>query len=115
MFAHFAWQAPRGRFTRLLLSATPALGLLIAGCTQEKAEETPPPRPVRTTVVEKGGLGETIVLTGQILAETEVALAFRIGGRHIESAVDTGDRGKPDKIVAKLDPQNEFNALRPAR
>jgi len=115
MFVHFAWKAPRGRCARLLLSATPALGLLIAGCTQEKAEEPPPPRPVRTTVVQKGGLGETIVLTGQILAETEVALAFRIGGRIIERSVDTGDRVMPDKIVAKLDPQNELNALRSAR
>src|SRR3974377_228087 len=115
MFAHFGWRAPRGRCVRLLLSATPALGLLIAGCTQEKAEETPPPRPVRTTLGPKGGLGETIVLTGQILAEKEVALAFRIGGRIIERAVDTGDRVTPDKIVAKLDPQNELNALRSAR
>ena len=40
----------------------------MAGCKQEKAENPPPPRPVRTTVVQTGGLGETILLTGQIQA-----------------------------------------------
>jgi RND family efflux transporter MFP subunit len=66
-------------------------------------------------VVEKGGLGQSIVLTGQIQAEKEVALAFRIGGRIIERLVDVGDRVKPDQVVAKLDPQNELNSLRSTR
>jgi membrane fusion protein, multidrug efflux system len=114
MRAHLALTAPFKRRASLLLAAS-ALALLISGCKQEKAEEQPPPRPVRTTVVQKGGVGETIVLTGQILAEKEVALAFRIGGRMIERSVDAGDRVKPDQIVAKLDPQNELNSLRSAR
>ncbi|WP_407180837.1 efflux RND transporter periplasmic adaptor subunit [Bradyrhizobium sp. STM 3562] len=66
-------------------------------------------------VVGKGGLGQSIVLTGQIQAEKEVALAFRIGGRIIERTVDAGDRVKADQVVAKLDPQNELNSLRTAR
>ena len=78
-------------------------------------QDAPPPRPVRTVVVEQGGLGQTIVLTGQIQAEKEVALAFRIGGRIIERSVDTGDRVTPDQVVARLDPQNELNTLRSAR
>jgi RND family efflux transporter MFP subunit len=88
---------------------------LLAGCKRETAEEAPPPRPVRTVVVEKGGLRQSIVLTGQIQAEKEVALAFRIGGRIIERSVDRGDRVKPDQVVAKLDAQNELNSLRSAR
>ncbi len=64
---------------------------------------------------EKASLGQAISLTGQIQAEKEVALAFRIGGRIIERTVDAGDRVTPDQIVAKLDPQNELNALRSAR
>ena len=94
--------------------ATSALVLLCAGCKSEKAEQPAPPRPVRTVVVEKAGLGETVVLTGQILAEKEVSLAFRIGGRIIERTVGSGDRVTPDQVVAKLDPQNEMNALRSA-
>jgi membrane fusion protein, multidrug efflux system len=99
-----------------VLAIALTLVLVLAGCKPETAEEAPPPpRPVRTVVVEKGGLAESIVLTGQIQAEKEVALAFRIGGRIIERSVDTGDRVKPDEVVAKLDPQNELNALRSAR
>ncbi|WP_296707445.1 efflux RND transporter periplasmic adaptor subunit [Rhodoblastus sp.] len=97
------------------MAAAPALVLLVSGCKRETAEEAPPPRPVRTVVVEKGGLGQTIVLTGQILAEKEVALAFRISGRIIERSVDVGARVTPDQVVARLDPQNELNTLRSAR
>ena len=103
------------RCTRLLLAAAPVLVVMLSGCKQETANEAPPPRPVRTVVVEKGGLGQSIVLTGQIQAEMEVALAFRIGGRIIERSVDAGDSVKPYQVVAKLDPQNELNALRSAR
>jgi membrane fusion protein, multidrug efflux system len=106
---------PSRRPSRLLLAAAPALVLMLCGCKRELAQDAPPPRPVRTVVVEKGGLGQSIVLTGEIQAEKEVALAFRIGGRIIERLVDAGDRVKPDQTVAKLDPQNELNSLRSAR
>ena len=49
-------------------------------------------RPVRTITADKGGVGETVVLTGQISAENEAALAFRIGGRIIERLANVGDR-----------------------
>jgi membrane fusion protein, multidrug efflux system len=96
----------------VLALAGTTLAVMLAGCKREAAEETPPVRPVRTVIVEKGGLGKTIVLTGQIQAEKEVALAFRIGGRIIERLADSGDRVTPDQALAKLDPQNELNALR---
>ncbi|WP_292619129.1 MULTISPECIES: efflux RND transporter periplasmic adaptor subunit [unclassified Nitrobacter] len=99
----------------LLLAVAPLLVVMLSGCEREVAKEAPPPRHVRTVVAEKGGLGESIVLTGQLQAEKEVALAFRIGGRIIERLVDTGDRVTPDQLVAKLDPQNELNSLRSAR
>lgn len=105
-----------GSFTRRrALAAAPLLVVMLSGCKRETANEAPPPRPVRTVVVEKGGLGKSIVLTGQIQAEKEVTLAFRIGGRIIERLVDTGARVTPDQVVAKLDPQNDLNSLRSAR
>jgi RND family efflux transporter MFP subunit len=92
-----------------------ALALAMAGCKAEKAAEAPPPRPVRIVIAEKSDLGQSVVLTGQILAEKEVALAFRIGGRIIERTGDVGNRVTPNQVLAKLDPQNELNALRSAR
>ena len=106
------WRRPR---PPVLALAGMTLVVMLAGCKREVAEEAQPVRPVRTVIVEKAGLGETIVLTGQIQAEKEVALAFRIGGRIVERLADTGDRVTADQVLAKLDPQNELNALRSAQ
>jgi membrane fusion protein, multidrug efflux system len=98
--------------TLLFLSA---LAVLLAGCERETKAEAPQARPVRTGTAEKSELGEVVVLTGQIQAEKETALAFRIGGRIIERSAGVGDHVVPDQVLAKLDPQNELNALRSAR
>jgi RND family efflux transporter MFP subunit len=91
------------------------LALLLAAC-EPTADATPSPaRPVRTATAEKGRVGEQVVLTGHINAENEAALAFRIGGRIIERLADVGDRVEPDQVLAKLDPQDELNALRSAQ
>jgi RND family efflux transporter MFP subunit len=93
----------------------PAIVLLVAGCEQKTKAKTVDARPVRTITAAKGGTGEVVVLTGQISAENEASLAFRIGGRIIERTADVGDRVTPDQVLAKLDPQNELNALRSAQ
>ncbi|SFK01397.1 RND family efflux transporter, MFP subunit [Methylocapsa palsarum] len=97
------------------LGLLPALALLLAGCKPESEAQAPPPRPVRTITAEKSEVGESVKLTGQILAENEAAVAFRIGGRIIQRLAGVGDHVEPDQILAKLDPQNELNALRSAR
>ena len=85
------------------------------GCNQETKSEPPQPRPVRTVTVEKGEVGDSVVLTGDIRAENEVTLAFRIGGRIIERKGEVGDRVEPDQVLAKLDPQDELNGVRSAQ
>ncbi len=99
-------------WTGLLL---PSLAILLAGCEPETNDQPPALRPVRTVTAEKGHVGDPIVLTGHIQAENEAALAFRIGGRIIERSAGVGDHVEPDQILAKLDPQNELNALRSAQ
>jgi RND family efflux transporter MFP subunit len=95
----------------LLLSAV----LVLAACHRETKDIAPEVRPVRTVTAAKREAGETTVLTGHVEAENEVALAFRISGRMIERRVNVGDQVQPGKVVAKLDPQNEVNALRSAQ
>jgi RND family efflux transporter MFP subunit len=89
--------------------------MMVAGCERRTEAKAAQPRPVRTITAAKGGTGETITLTGQISAENEASLAFRIGGRIIERSANVGDRVEPDQVLAKLDPQNELNALRSAQ
>jgi RND family efflux transporter MFP subunit len=93
------------------------MALALAGLTA--CGETPPPapqvRPVRTVTVEKRTAGEPVALTGQVKAQDEVSLAFRIDGKLIERPVNVGDRVSAGQVVGKLDPQNEQNALRSAQ
>jgi len=98
-----------------MLLAMAALAVVAASCKRETTAEAPQPRPVRAVIAEKSELGQSIVLTGQILAERETALAFRIGGRILDRLAGTGDHVQPDQVLAKLDPQNELNSLRSAR
>jgi RND family efflux transporter MFP subunit len=97
-----------------ILFLLPAV-LVLAGCHREAETAAPQARPVRTVTVAIRDAGETTVLTGHVEAENEVALAFRISGRMIERPVNVGDQIKPGQVVAKLDPQNEVNALRSAQ
>ena len=59
--------------------------------------------------------GDAVTLTGHIVAQDEAAMAFRISGRMVERLVNVGDHVTPGQVLAKLDPQNEVNALRSAQ
>jgi len=85
-----------------------------AGCDQAAPPSTQA-RPVRTVTVERNAQGETVSLTGQVRAKDQVSLAFRLDGRMIERLVNVGDRVTAGQVIARLDPQNEQNALRTAQ
>lgn len=53
----------------------------LAGCRDEQKAEAPAPRPVKTITAVLQDAGETVVLTGNIQAQDEASIAFRIGGR----------------------------------
>ncbi len=107
-----SWR-PAARLAVVILAVVPAM--ILASCEQKQKAKAVEARPVRTVTATKGGAGETVVLTGQISAENEASLSFRIGGRIIERFVNVGDRVDPDQVLAKLDPQNEMNTLRSAQ
>ena len=98
----------------LVLRALTALTLLSA-CGQDAEQAAPEIRPVRVVSVQELTGGETVSLTGTVQAENQVNLAFRIGGRLIERLVSVGDRLAPGQVVARLDPEDDENALRAAR
>jgi RND family efflux transporter MFP subunit len=91
-----------------------AMAAALAACGPEPEDTAPEIRPVRTITIEKRAAGVPVVLTGRIEAQDEAALAFRIAGRMIERTVNLGDRIEPGQLVARLEPQNEMNALRAA-
>ncbi|WP_295579829.1 efflux RND transporter periplasmic adaptor subunit [uncultured Lamprocystis sp.] len=100
-----------------LLSCTLTLTAVLAACQpSEEIQPIPEPvRPVRVLTVEKLPGGETVTLTGNIQAQDDVALAFRVGGQLIERNVNVGDRVRAGQVVARLDAVNERNAVDAAR
>jgi membrane fusion protein, multidrug efflux system len=97
---------------RILVLTAIAAALFLAACQPAPESSAPEPRPVRTVTVAKRDIGETVSFTGRIEAENETRLSFRIGGRMIERSANVGGRVDPGQVVARLEPQNELNALR---
>jgi len=109
--------APREfRSTRSALRGCCVAGLiLLAGCDAAEEQIAPEIRPVRVVSVDESAGAETVTLTGTIRAETEVSLSFRIGGRLIERQLNVGDRVEAGQLVARIDAEDDENALRAAR
>jgi RND family efflux transporter MFP subunit len=110
------WNARPMSLARLVPLALPTLLLpiLLTGCSQPAETAAAEARPVRTVTVERREAGVPITLTGRIEAEDEVALAFRIAGRILENELKVGAQVQPDQVIARLESQNELNALRAA-
>jgi RND family efflux transporter MFP subunit len=102
-----------GAGLRLQLAGLTAASL--SACQPEAETAAPQVRPVRTVTVVKRDVGETVSYTGRIQAENETRLAFRISGRMVERPINVGDHVEPGQVVAKLEPQDELNALRTAQ
>lgn len=92
------------------------IGFVSAGlmACEQPGPPTPQIRSVRAVTVERRVISEPVVLIGQIRARNEISLAFRIDGKLIERPVAVGDRITVGRLVARLDPQDEKNALQGA-
>ena len=90
------------------------LSVMLAACSQQAEPSVPEARPVRTITVAKREAGIPVTLTGRIEAEDEVSRSFRIAGRILENNLKVGDRVEADQLIARLESQNERNALRSA-
>ena len=85
--------------------------LSLFGCGKSEPPE-PLVRPVQTVVVHRGPAGEPLTLSGQIQAQNQINLAFRIDGRLVERKVSIGDNVKRGQLVARLESQDAKNRLR---
>ncbi len=72
-------------------------------------------RPVRTTKAQHKISGQSLSLTGQILAKNEIDLSFRMDGKLIKRLVSVGDTVTPGQIIACIDPQDAKDNLISAR
>src|SRR3954468_19982682 len=100
----------------LLPAVLLTLGLMVSGCEKSvvEAEQHPVIRPVRTITVHPVTFSLSGSVTGSIEARAEADLGFRVAGKLIERKVDVGDRVRAGDVLARLDDQDQRNALRTA-
>ena len=80
-----------------------------------KVDEVKIIRPVRTVKVEHKIAGQSLSLTGEILAKNEIDLSFRTDGKLIERLVSLGDMVSLGQTVARIDPQDAKDNLTGAK
>lgn len=85
----------------------------VAGCSQDAAR-TPEARPVRTVTVDPRAHGEIVAFTGQIRARDQFNVAFRLGGRVVERRAHLGDVIAAGQLIARLESDDQQNALNAA-
>ena len=91
------------RISRCLLAGS--LGGILSACGHQAA-----PRPLVKVEAQRVQLTETakrITLTGEIRAQVESDLAFRVSGRITERLVDVGDHVSSGQVLAKIDPHEQ--------
>jgi len=100
----------------LLPAVLLTLGLMVSGCEKSvvEAEQHPVIRPVRTITVHPVTFSLSGSVTGTIEARAEADLGFRVAGKLIERKVDVGDRVRAGDVLARVDDQDQRNALRTA-
>jgi RND family efflux transporter MFP subunit len=84
-----------------------AVVLALVACKQETNLSENPPTVVQVETVTLSEYAPTVRLTGDIRAEVESDLSFRVSGRIIERTVDVGDQVTADQVLARLDPQQQ--------
>lgn len=77
--------------------------LLLTGCGDGGVPQVPP-RPVLVTHPSAGAGAAVTAFAGEIRALQESELAFQVGGKLINRAVDVGDRVSRGDVLAELDP-----------
>jgi RND family efflux transporter MFP subunit len=112
--AHMVWLAAGPRPFRYRALGLFLMALAVAGCEPEAAAP-PETRPVRAVKAERRIHTDRVALAGEIRAQQEAPLAFRVAGRIIERDANVGDQVEVGQLIARLDPQPEENAVKSAQ
>lgn len=88
--------------------------LLISGCQGEDEQAELPPRPVKTVTVSFNPDDTFGSLVGEVQPRFETSFSFRQGGEVRERTVDVGDLVKTGDVLARLDSEDQQDAVRKA-
>jgi len=99
---------------RVAAAALVITGLTLCGCDY-KPTTSAKLTTVRVTAVELRDFGESRSLTGDIQARIQSDLGFRVAGKVIARPVDVGMTVKKGDLLARVDDQDQQNALKAAQ
>ncbi len=92
--------------------------LITAGLAACQPEVSRPEKPLTLVQVESAtptAYAPNVRLTGEIKAQVESELSFRVNGRLVERAVDVGDHVKANQVLARIDPQEQETSVTAAQ
>lgn len=84
---------------------------LLAACDEDADPASEPVRPVRVAIAQSDSGGETVTLTGEIMAQETVVLGFRTNGRVVSRSVNVGDTVVAGDLLARLDDMTQRNVV----
>ncbi len=93
-----------------------AVGLVAVLAACSKPEPEPEPiRAVKVLTVAPSGMQATLEFAGEVRAQTESALGFRVAGKITRRQAELGQRVKVGQVLAQLDPKDYQLAADAAR
>lgn len=96
-------RAPRSLVQGLL--ALCAFAALLAGCSRQPAQEEPV-RAVKLMTVAVTPFASEPEFAGEVRAQVESRLGFRVGGKVLRRQAELGQRVKAGQVLAELDPRD---------
>lgn len=96
--------------TFLLCACAGSLVMALTGC-REETQSAEPPRPVRTQIAKPAAIDEQVTQTGEIQANVETNLGFRIAGRVATRSAEVGMSVVKGQVLATLDPNEVQNEV----
>lgn len=91
-----------------------SIAALLAACTPSAPPEEPV-RAVKVMTVGTGAFSSSHEYAGEVRAQVESRLGFRVGGKIIKRQAELGQRVKAGQVLAQLDPQDYKLAVDAAR
>jgi len=97
-----------------IISAAAIGSVFLLGCSKPPAVEEPV-RSVKTITVGADSFAANSEYTGEVRAQVESKLAFRVGGKMMQRQAELGQQVKAGQVLARLDPQDYKLAADAAR
>ena len=91
-----------------------SVAILLAGCSKDAPPEEPV-RAVKVITVIASAFASSHEYAGEVRAQVESRLGFRVGGKLIKRQAELGQHVKAGQVLAQLDPQDYRLAADAAR